>query len=110
MRAAGLLLFLTAVACAGSDVTRAVGARCDASWECDDRCLLPDDGWPGGFCSLSCDDDDGCPADTACTDLEGGVCLFTCDEAADCYFLGGGWTCQTVLGRPEGQVRVCVAS
>lgn len=103
-----VLALIGAAACADSDVSRAVGARCDDSSECDDRCLLAGDGWPGGFCTLSCDDDDDCPADTACADTEGGVCLFTCDDVPDCFFLGTGWTCQARDGRPDGEVRVCV--
>ncbi|MCB9571282.1 MAG: hypothetical protein H6709_04250 [Kofleriaceae bacterium] len=98
---------LAAAGCGGSDVSREVGARCDVSAECDDRCLMPGGDWPGGFCTLSCDSDADCPSDARCVDDEGGVCLFECALPADCGFLGAGWTCTTRDGRPDGQVMVC---
>jgi hypothetical protein len=91
-------------------VSRELGARCDDSSECDDRCLLPEDGWPGGLCTQSCDDDTDCPDEAACVD-DDDVCLYTCDEAADCAFLGTGWTCATRPGRPGPDgVMVCVGA
>jgi len=94
-------------ACDGSDVSRMVGARCDDSSECDDRCLLPGGDWPGGFCTVSCDADDDCPNDTVCADDEGGVCLFRCASDPECGFLGTGWRCQERNARPTGTVMVC---
>ena len=112
--ATALVLVVAAmIGCGGSDVSRAVGARCDSSDECDDRCLAPTATWPGGMCTLSCDDDGDCPDDARCAAEEGGVCLFECNEPGtlgDCGFLGDGWTCQTVAGRPEGEVNVCRGS
>lgn len=105
-----LLAAVLLAGCGNSDVSREVGARCDDSSECDDRCLLPDDGWPGGFCSLSCDDDSDCPEGTACVDDEGGVCLFRCESVPECGFLGGGWTCQARPTRPDGSVMVCIGA
>lgn len=102
------MLIALVVGCGGSDVSREVGARCDDSSECDDRCLLPADDWPGGFCTLSCDDDNDCPSETACVEDEGGVCLFACDTVPDCGFLGGGWTCQARPTRSGGSVMVCI--
>ncbi len=106
-----LLLALAVLAgCADSDVSRELGARCDDSSECDDRCLLPEDDWPGGMCTLSCDDDTDCPERSACVE-DDDVCLYTCDVAEDCRFLGLGWTCTTRLGRPDGEgVMVCVGA
>jgi hypothetical protein len=106
MRWLVLLLSFTA-ACVGSDVSRTVGARCDDSSECDDRCLLPADGWPGGMCTQICDDDSDCPSETVCVDEEGGVCLYTCGS---CEFLGDGWACEARTGKPDGQVMVCVGA
>lgn len=102
-----LVTQLGLVACDSSDVSRAVGARCDRDTECDERCLEPHPDWPDGFCTLSCDSDVDCPADTACIEDEGGVCTFRCAGEADCAFLGAGWTCQTRNGKPEGTVMVC---
>lgn len=105
------VLLVLVAGCGGSDVSRELGARCDDSSECDDRCLLPEDDWPGGLCTVMCDDDTDCPDEADCADEEGGVCLFTCDEVEDCRFLGLGWTCQTLPAHPSGEgVRVCVGA
>jgi hypothetical protein len=88
-------------------VDRTVGARCDLSSECDERCLTGGD-FPGGFCSITCDDTTQCPSGTACTSDQGGVCLFTCTADADCVFLGAGWTCkQVALQAGGGPVMAC---
>jgi hypothetical protein len=102
-----LLAALLAAGCGGSDVSRTVGARCDAQSECDDRCLLPGDGWAGGFCTQTCDEDRHCSMGAVCVDVEGGVCLFPCAEEDDCAFLEEGWQCITAPGRPSGEVMVC---
>jgi hypothetical protein len=94
-------------ACGENDVSRMIGARCDDSDECDERCLTPDDDYPGGLCTLSCDDDGDCPDGSACVEDDGGVCLFTCRSEAGCSFLGAGWSCAEREGRPEGTVMVC---
>jgi len=100
---------IAALACGvSSRVSREIGARCEALDECDERCL---EGrrYPGGFCSVSCDSDGDCPLDSACADLEGGVCLFECRDTADCEFLGDGWTCRSEPARGDagGQVMMC---
>jgi hypothetical protein len=90
-----LLLFVCA--CSSSDVSRSVGARCDLSSECEDRCLAPSIDWPGGFCTLTCDADNDCPDDTACV-IEGdsGICAFICTASLGCTFLGEGYDCVEV--------------
>lgn len=119
-RARAHLLTLAAAALAGvaalagcsvdSSVSRALGARCDSSADCDDRCLAPGAAFPGGFCSLSCDASAGCPGGASCADVEGGVCLFECDADARCELLGAGWRCQEVSqhGGAAGTVQVCL--
>jgi len=102
-----LLLALAVAACNDVPVSRRIGARCDDSDECDQRCLLPSASYPGGMCTVLCDDDRDCPADTRCVDDEGGVCLYGCVGDPDCAFLGAGWTCQTLAGQPGGQVTAC---
>jgi hypothetical protein len=102
---------LAAAACESSAVSRALGARCDSSDECDDRCLTSPE-YPGGFCSVSCDDDGDCPSGARCVAEQGGVCLFDCrlDDAGvsdDCEFLGTGWACALRAGKPDGEVEVC---
>jgi len=94
-------------ACADAPVSRVVGARCDRSGECDDRCLAPGADYPGGMCTVSCDGNADCPGDTACVADESGVCLFRCSSDGDCGLLGTGWACRDRNGRPDGTVKVC---
>ena len=102
---AALLSF--ALGCtAGSEVSRRLGARCEAHDQCDDLCLA-DPEFPDGFCSVSCNFDDDCPARSACVDHGEGVCLFRCFEPTDCDFLGPGWQCAVAPGLPSGQESVC---
>jgi hypothetical protein len=101
-----LVLAFALAGCTSTDVSRELGARCDRSEECDERCLTGG-GYPGGFCSVSCDDDGACPGDSHCVDADGGVCLFACTSNTDCVFLGEGWRCDTRPGRPSGDVMVC---
>jgi hypothetical protein len=97
--------------CQDSDVSREVGARCERSSECDERCLSSGLEYPGGFCTIACRDRDGCPSDTTCADREGGVCLFECTLDPDCSFLGPGWRCIDVDLHGGGiKVRVCRGS
>jgi hypothetical protein len=92
-----------------SEVSRSIGARCVSSDDCDDRCLTGPE-FPGGFCSLSCDDDADCPGSSICVEREGGVCLYLCEVVADCEFLGDGWECVGDAARPGGEdVLVCRA-
>ena len=89
------VLVITAASCGGDDeVSWLLGARCDVSADCDDRCLAPSNDYPDGFCTLDCDRNADCPGGSDCVDLEGGVCLFTCGGNADCAFLGPNWICR----------------
>jgi len=99
-----------AAACGDDGVSRAVGARCEAARDCDERCLEPSNDSPGGFCTLSCESSEACPSGAACTDREGGVCLFTCAVLDDCAFLGPEWTCREQdLRADQGiKVKVCL--
>jgi hypothetical protein len=95
-------------ACQDSDVSRKVGARCDVTAECDQRCLMPGAEFPDGFCTIACSSRAECPGATTCADLEGGVCLFTCTADLDCMFLGAGWRCTSVDLRGGGiKVMAC---
>jgi hypothetical protein len=94
-------------ACQHSDVSREVGARCDTAAECDERCLASTD-YPGGFCTIPCNNRGECPGDTTCADREGGVCLFECSLDPECAFLGAGWRCTSADLRGGGiKVMVC---
>lgn len=108
--AIAIAALLAVAACVSSDVSRELGARCDDSDQCDDRCLTGTR-FPDGLCSATCDDGGDCPGDAACADLEGGVCLYQCADDRDCTFLGDGWRCGVETERgaaPDQEVRVCV--
>jgi hypothetical protein len=94
---------------ADGPVSRAVGARCDSSSECDDRCLPEGAGYPGGFCTLICNTSSECPSDAPCVDREGGVCLFECATDANCEFLGDGYQCkdEQLRENPAQKVKTC---
>jgi hypothetical protein len=95
-------------ACQHSDVSRQVGARCDVTADCDQRCLTPGASYPGGFCTVACTTRADCPDATTCADLESGVCLFQCTTDPDCTFLGVGWRCTAVDLRGGGiKVMAC---
>jgi hypothetical protein len=101
-----LLLFVGA--CQSADVSRTIGARCDRSNECDDRCLGGAD-WPGGFCTIDCDTSDGCVDDSSCVDEGGGgVCLFNCRDDRGCAFLGAGYKCTDRDAHQPGAPKVMV--
>ena len=101
---------LLVAACSSSDVSRELGARCDVAAECDERCLAPSTDWPGGFCTITCDNDADCPTEAACIDEGGndGVCAFICASDPGCVFLGAGYECheRDVHGLPV-KVMVC---
>lgn len=110
MRHLVAIALVFAAGCQSSDVSRAVGARCDTDRDCDDRCLGPSSDFPAGFCTLTCANDDDCPGDTACVDEEGtGVCLYLCQTDPGCAFLGNGYTCQERDARVESlpPAKVC---
>jgi hypothetical protein len=96
------------VACQHSDVSREVGARCEVTADCDERCLSADQDYPGGFCTIACANRGECPSSTTCADRDGGVCLFSCAADRDCTFLGTGWRCGDADLRGGGiKVMVC---
>jgi hypothetical protein len=105
---AAVAVLAATISCQSSDVSRAVGARCDTNAECDTKCLQPSGDWPGGFCTLLCDDSSGCPSDARCIDEEGGVCAFTCTDDPSCAFLGTGYACKAIDSKGAGaKVMVC---
>lgn len=106
---AAITIALAGSACGGTDISRQLGARCTTTSDCDDRCLSEQGDYPGGFCTVDCSINDDCPNDSACADREGGVCLFTCRNDAECTFLGAGWSChdEELHEPPHAPVRVC---
>jgi len=104
-----LLLVVVLAGCAEDTLGPDIGGRCQSNSECSQRCL-PHNDYPGGFCTLACDDDRGCTRGAICMAREGGVCLFPCAAEAECAFLGQGWVCE-VLSSKTGEPRqrgVCI--
>jgi len=102
-------LFLLA-ACGGHDegsIDDVVGSPCASDRDCDSRCYIDPNDYPGGFCSMSCQSDDDCPADTFCIEKDGGVCLFAC-PAFECARLGNGWECKDKGRISGGSITVCI--
>ena len=98
------LVLLALVGCQSSDVSRDLGARCDKTDDCNERCLVE---WTGGFCTITCDTDGDCPDGSACIDEMGtGVCAFRCSGDPSCGFLGDGYTCQERDGHATGSTKV----
>jgi hypothetical protein len=103
LAAVAVLALAPALGCSSSDVTRAVGARCESERECDELCLTGND-YPDGFCTLRCSDDGDCPDDSRCVREQGGTCLFKCEQDNDCEFLGKQWDCK---GAQNASGKVC---
>jgi hypothetical protein len=104
-----LASLLVLAACGGhgeGEIDDVIGAPCVSDRDCDTRCYIDGDDYPGGFCSQSCQSDDDCPADTYCIAEDGGVCLFAC-PAFDCSRLGNGWECRDRDRVSGGQIHVC---
>jgi hypothetical protein len=100
------ILAIALAACQSSGVSRELGARCDRSTECDERCLGPSAEWPGGFCTIACETDLDCPSDAVCLDEEGGVCAFACASDPACAFLGAGYACRLAEARGGAGTRM----
>jgi len=103
------LVMVAMTACGGEDVSRVLGARCEVTAECEDRCLVPSNDFPDGFCTADCSSIEDCPSSSDCIDKEGGVCLFVCGDDVDCDFLGPRWICneENLREDPNTKVRVC---
>lgn len=97
--------------CSSSATDRLIGDPCAVDGDCTHRCFTDNgDHFPGGFCSESCATDADCPANTACVDVAGGVCMLECPPL-DCTFMGPGWACDARDKRAGGgQVNVCIGT
>jgi hypothetical protein len=82
-----------------------VGGGCRNNGDCVERCVEGGE-FPGGTCTVGCDEDRDCPETTYCVDKEGGICLLACGHSEDCR---GGYGCRDTdrEGR-DGRVRVCI--
>jgi hypothetical protein len=81
-----------------------VGGPCLDDDDCVERCL-EGGRYPGGTCTIRCDEDEECPDGTWCVDHDGGVCLLGCEEEEHCR---NGYECepQDRRGTP-GDVLAC---
>lgn len=104
-----VIALLGIVGCGGDGgVSRTVGARCETSRDCNDRCLPPSNNYPDGFCTLDCSRSNECPSDTECVDRENGVCLILCGDDRDCELLGPRWGCREEGLREDSNIKVRV--
>ena len=105
-----LLPLLFVASCDGSKEDDVVGATCSRQSDCRFQCELPSPDFPGGYCTVACQNDTGCPrGDTLCMDVAGGICLFVCTGNADCQFLGPGWICGDRDRKGQGgKANVCI--
>lgn len=88
-----------------SEDSPVVGGECNDDEDCEERCLTGDD-WPGGMCTLNCDDDTDCPDYSYCIEEERGVCLMDCYEDDDCP---SGYKCDDEDREGhKGKIYVCV--
>ena len=85
---------------------RLVGGSCSAQEACDEaaRCLQGGD-FPDGTCAKPCETNADCPANTACVDMDGGVCLLTCRNDEDCR---DEYDCEEVDTPEGGEADVCL--
>jgi hypothetical protein len=107
MRLSFILCALFVVGCGHDEggIDDIVGKACSSDRDCDSNCYLGGD-FPGGFCSVPCDNDNDCPSDTYCMAESGGVCMFAC-PAFDCARLGPGWGCKEKDRLGGGKADVC---
>ncbi len=101
-----VVLMLLALTGCGHDEDL-VGGACFDDRDCVERCERDGD-FPGGFCTVSCVDDQDCPFDTICTATHGDICLFPCDFHEDCDFLGPGYFCREQRDTFDQVVSVCM--
>lgn len=101
------VLFVLSLAACGNHAGRQVGAACVVDGDCDggSMCLRGGD-YPGGLCSMHCNNTNQCPSIAACIKKDGGVCLVLCQTDHDCP---GGWKCKDkdLQGEP-GKAGVCL--
>ena len=97
--------FLFSTGCGG--VEDAVGISCGSHSDCPGyMTCLTGSRYPGGTCTIPCDDDRDCPYYAACIDRNGGVCLPMCDRDSDCR---RNYECSDESNRGRGgRTAVCI--
>ena len=85
--------------------SRVVGGGCFENDGCEELCMTGSD-WPGGMCTVECDDDRDCPDLSYCVAIERGICLMDCIVDEDCP---SGYTCDDIDREGHrGEIYVCV--
>lgn len=72
-----------------------VGAACTTNSNCNSMCLVGNDHFPGGMCTISCTSDIQCLKGSVCIAAgnNAGICAVSCVTPNDCSSFGRGFTC-----------------
>ena len=107
-----LVLGLNPVACGDSFGVgpngEDVGGSCRGDEDCDPDsfCIVGDEDFPGGSCSIACGSHDDCPEGARCISTNGGVCALGCQSAEDCR---AGYACESKSDEGgSGESFVCI--
>ena len=82
-------------------MSRLVGGRCVTDNDCIKHCITGTQ-FPDGYCTVSCAANSDCPGASACVASNGGICLATCQVAADCTDYGPGYRCSRQTSQTPG--------
>jgi hypothetical protein len=87
-----------------------VGGPCPVNHSCAPGSLcLTGEVRPGGYCSVSCSDDEGCVGGTECVQQLGNYCLVSCTSDADCRSDEGYECLELPRAGAAGTTTVCAA-
>lgn len=89
------------------DPSPTLGARCERDTDCVVRCVRGDE-FPDGFCTMPCAGQEGCPKGTVCINDMDGICLYPCNEDADCTLAGPRYYCRELSDALGDTFRVCI--
>jgi hypothetical protein len=88
--------------------SKSVGAACTADAQCARTCLVDDQHFPGGMCTLPCATNADCPSGSVCAAEHSGLCVVSCAVDADCAAFGRGFVCDhEQLQSGTGEASIC---